>query len=182
VTTTRIGLTVNGMAHEVDVEPRRLLADVLRHQLGTYGVHLACEQGACGACSVSMDGRLTLSCLVLAVQADGARITTIEGLAGAGGRLHPVQRAFNEEHGLQCGFCTPGFIMAAADLLERIPDPDEATIRSELSGNLCRCTGYTNIVKAVRTASRLLREDERDAQAFGPHPALPRKGGGKASE
>jgi carbon-monoxide dehydrogenase small subunit len=164
--TERIRLTVNGAAHELEVEPRRLLADVLRHQLGRYGVHLACEQGACGACSVRIDGRLTLSCLVLAVQADGASITTIEGLAGADGSLHPVQRAFNEEHGLQCGFCTPGFILAVTDLLERIPDPDEATIRSELSGNLCRCTGYTNIVKAVRTAARW-------SQPSGPHPDPP---------
>jgi len=154
-----IQLAVNGLSQEIDVEPRRLLADVLRQQLGQHGVHLACEHGACGACSVLVDGRLTLSCLVLAVQADGAEVTTIEGLAGADGALHPVQRAFHEEHGLQCGFCTPGFIMAAADLLERVPDPDEETIRSELSGNLCRCTGYTNIVKAVRTAARLRREE-----------------------
>jgi carbon-monoxide dehydrogenase small subunit len=155
VTPARIRLTVNGASHELEVEPRRLLADVLRHQVGTHGVHLACEQGACGACSVRLDGRLTLSCLTLAVQADGAEITTIEGLAGPNGELHPVQRAFHEEHGLQCGFCTPGFVLAAADLLERVPEPDEATIRSELSGNLCRCTGYTNIVNAVRTAARL---------------------------
>jgi carbon-monoxide dehydrogenase small subunit len=174
MTAARIRLTVNGAAQEVDVEPRRLLADVLRHQLGRYGVHLACEHGACGACSVMIDGRLTLSCLVLAVQADGASITTIEGLAGADGSLHPVQRAFNEEHGLQCGFCTPGFILAAVDLLERIPDPDEATIRSELSGNLCRCTGYTNIVKAVRTAARLMRE----GASGGPSPLAPSGPGG----
>ena len=158
MTSVRIRLKVDGTAHHVEVEPRRLLADVLRHQLGKHGVHLACEQGACGACSVMVDGRLTLSCLVLAVQVDGSEVTTIEGLARADGTLHPVQRAFHEEHGLQCGFCTPGFIVAVTDLLERVPDPDEETIRSELSGNLCRCTGYTNIVKAVRTASRLLRE------------------------
>jgi carbon-monoxide dehydrogenase small subunit len=184
VRTERIRLTLNGTAHELDVEPRRLLADVLRHQLGAYGVHLACEHGACGACSVRIDGRLTLSCVVLAVQADGASITTIEGLAGAGGSLHPVQRAFNEEHGLQCGFCTPGFILAAADLLERIPDPDEATIRSELSGNLCRCTGYTNIVKAVRTAARLTREGASGSLSppapSGPGGPPPRRGGREA--
>ena len=159
MTTMRVRLTVNGAVHEVDVEPRRLLADVLRHELGMHGVHLACEQGACGACSVMLDGRLTLSCLVLAVQADGSLITTIEGLAASDGALHPMQRAFNEEHGLQCGFCTPGFILAVTDLLERITDPDDETIRSELSGNLCRCTGYTNIVKAVGAAARIIREE-----------------------
>ena len=157
---TNVHLTVNGAPHDLDVEPRRLLADVLRHRLGMYGVHLGCEHGACGACSVLMDGELVLSCLMLAVQADGARIITIEGLA-PGAQLHPLQKAFNEEHGLQCGFCTPGFILAAADLLTRITDPDEATIRAELSGNICRCTGYTNIVKAVARASRMLREGAR---------------------
>jgi len=155
ITTT---LTVNGTGCTLQLEPRRLLADVLRHDLGFYGVRLGCEHGACGACSVRMDGRLTLSCLVLAVTADGSTIQTVEGLA-RGGRLHPVQRAFHEEHGLQCGFCTPGFLMAAQDLLERIPDPDPDTIRRELSGNLCRCTGYTNIVKAVHLAGRLMREE-----------------------
>jgi carbon-monoxide dehydrogenase small subunit len=153
-----VHLTVNGAAHDLDVEPRRLLADVLRHRLGMYGVHLGCEHGACGACSVLIDGELVLSCLTLAVQADGASIVTIEGLA-RGRELHAVQKAFNLEHGLQCGFCTPGFIVAAADLLARIGDPDETTIRSELSGNICRCTGYTNIVKAVLSASRMLREE-----------------------
>jgi carbon-monoxide dehydrogenase small subunit len=151
-------MTVNGQAHELEVEPRRLLADVLRHDVGCYGVHLGCEHGACGACTIRIDGRTTLSCCMLAVQADGASVTTIEGIA-LQGRLNYVQRAFHMEHGLQCGFCTPGFIIAATDLLERIPDPDEEQIRSELSGNLCRCTGYTNIIKAVRTASRLLRQE-----------------------
>jgi carbon-monoxide dehydrogenase small subunit len=155
---TALHLTVNGAAHDLEVEPRRLLADVLRHRLGLYGVHLGCEHGACGACSVVMDGELVLSCLTLAVQAEGASIVTIEGLAHER-ELHAVQKAFNQEHGLQCGFCTPGFIVAAADLLGRIADPDEATIRSELSGNICRCTGYTNIVKAVRSASRMLQEE-----------------------
>ena len=177
----RVRLTVNGMRNEVEVEPRRLLADVLRHQLGCHGVHLACEQGACGACSVKVDGRLTLSCLMLAAQADGAQITTIEGLAGADGTLHPVQRAFNEEHGLQCGFCTPGFILAVTDLLERIPDPEEETIRQELSGNLCRCTGYTNIVKAVRTASRLMRGMNGGAGSSAPTLPSPTRGEGKES-
>ena len=177
----RVRLTVNGVRNEVEVEPRRLLADVLRHRLGCHGVHLACEQGACGACSVKVDGRLTLSCLMLAAQADGAQITTIEGLAGADGTLHPVQRAFNEEHGLQCGFCTPGFILAVTDLLERIPDPEEETIRRELSGNLCRCTGYTNIVKAVRTASRLMREVNGGAGRSARTVPSPTEGGGRAT-
>ncbi len=148
----RIAMTVNGRMREVDVEPRRLLADVLRHDLGFYGVHLGCEHGACGACSVIMDGAVVLSCLTLAVQADRAEIVTIEGLR-RGEDLHPIQKAFIAEHGLQCGFCTPGFIVAVADLLRRIPDPDEQTIRSELSGNICRCTGYVNIVKAVQRAA-----------------------------
>lgn len=155
---TTVRMTVNGRGHLLEVEPRRLLADVLRHDLGCYGVHLGCEHGACGACTVGIDGRTALSCCMLAVQADGASVTTIEGIANRGSLNH-VQRAFHMEHGLQCGFCTPGFIIAATDLLERIPDPDEEQIRTELSGNLCRCTGYTNIVKAVRTAARLLRQE-----------------------
>lgn len=151
----KIRFTLNGEPAEVETEPRRLLADVLRHQCGMYGVHLGCEHGVCGACTVFIDGETALSCLTLAVQADGAEITTVEGLRrrAFGEELHPVQRAFHQEHGLQCGFCTPGFIMATVDLLKRIPEPDEATIRSELSGNLCRCTGYVNIVKAVQAAS-----------------------------
>ncbi len=148
----RIAMTLNGSRREVEVEPRRLLADVLRHDLGAYGIHLGCEHGACGACSVLLDGVVVLSCLTLAVQADAADIVTIEGLR-RGEDLHPVQKAFIAEHGLQCGFCTPGFIVAAVDLLKRIPAPDEPTIRSELSGNICRCTGYVNIVKAVQRAA-----------------------------
>ncbi len=147
----RIALSVNGSKREVDVEPRRLLADVLRHDLGLYGVHLGCEHGGCGACTILMDDAAVLSCLTLAVQAEGAEIVTIEGLR-RGKDLHPVQKAFIAEHGLQCGFCTPGFILAAVDLLKRIPDPDEQTVRSELAGNICRCTGYVNIVKAVQRA------------------------------
>ncbi len=153
-----ITLIVNGNRSEVSAEPRRLLADVLRHDLGYYGVHIGCEMGACGACTVLMDGRTVLSCLTLAVQADGSRITTVEGLA-EGDRLSEVQRAFNLEHGLQCGFCTPGFLLATTDLLARIPEPTEDEIRRELSGNLCRCTGYTNIVKSVEKASRLIAEN-----------------------
>ena len=148
----RISFTLNGTPRDLDVEPRRLLADVLRHQLGCYGVHLGCEHGVCGACTVLIDGATALSCLTLAVMADGADVVTVEGLREGDG-LHPVQTAFNTEHGLQCGFCTPGFVVAAADLLRRIPDPDEPTIRSELSGNICRCTGYVNIVKAVQRAA-----------------------------
>jgi carbon-monoxide dehydrogenase small subunit len=150
-----IRFILNGEPTEVEIEPRRLLADVLRHQCGMYGVHLGCEHGVCGACTVFIDGETALSCLVLAAQVDGAEITTVEGLRGRafGEELHPVQRAFHKEHGLQCGFCTPGFIMAAVDLLKWVPEPDEATIRSALSGNLCRCTGYVNIVKAVKAAS-----------------------------
>lgn len=153
----RISLVINGAQHRVTVEPRRLLADVLRHDIGQYGVHLGCEQGVCGSCTVLLDGRTALACLVLAVQADGSEITTIEGVAPAPA-LSAVQHAFNVEHGLQCGFCTPGLIVAAADLLRQHPDPTEDEIRIGLSGNLCRCTGYTNIVKAVRTAARLRAE------------------------
>lgn len=153
----RIAMRLNGSSRTLEVEPRRLLADVLRHDLGMYGVHLGCEHGACGSCSVLMDGAVTLSCLTLAVQADGADIVTVEGLRD-GQNLHPVQRAFIADHGLQCGFCTPGFIVAAVDLLKRVPEPDEATIRSELSGNICRCTGYVNIVKAVQYAAEKMRE------------------------
>ena len=139
-------------------EPRLLLADFLRHELGLTGVHVACEQGACGACAVQLDGRLTLSCLVLAVQADGACIETAEGLA-QNGELHAIQRAFQAKHGLQCGFCTPGMLLATQTLLEARPEPSEAEIREHLSGNVCRCTGYTGIVAAVQEAARLLRAE-----------------------
>jgi carbon-monoxide dehydrogenase small subunit len=152
VTTTVDGRTRTGLA-----EPRLLLSDFLRHELGLTGVHVGCEQGGCGSCTVRLDGRLALSCLTLAVQADGARIDTVEGLA-RDGELHPIQRAFQERHGLQCGFCTPGMLLAAQVLLEETPDPSDAEIRGHLSGNVCRCTGYTGIVAAVREAARLLRE------------------------
>lgn len=155
---TLISVTLNGVRRTVNVEPRRLLSDVLRHDLGCYGVHVGCEHGACGACTVRVDGQTALSCLTLAVQMDGRSIGTIEGMA-RDGRLHPVQVAFHEEHGLQCGYCTPGLVLAVDDLLSRIPDPDEDVIRQELSGNLCRCTGYTNIVKAVRKAVALKRPE-----------------------
>jgi aerobic carbon-monoxide dehydrogenase small subunit len=152
VTTTVDGRVRTGLA-----EPRLLLSDFLRHELGLTGVHVGCEQGGCGSCTIRLDGRLALSCLTLAVQVDGARIDTVEGLA-RGGELHPIQRAFQERHGLQCGFCTPGMLLAAQALLEQTPDPSNAEIRGHLSGNVCRCTGYTGIVASVREAARLLRE------------------------
>lgn len=154
----RLTLTVNGAEHTVDVEARRLLADVLRNDLGLVGTHLGCEHGVCGACTVLLDGRPVRSCLLLAVQCDSHEITTIEGLGSPEGELHPVQQAFITAHGLQCGFCTPGFILTIVDLLEHERSPSEDRVREALSGNICRCTGYVNIVAAVREASRLLEE------------------------
>jgi len=148
-----VSLTVNGTRHEIDVEPRELLTYVLRNQLGLVGTNVGCDTSSCGACTVLMDGDSVKSCTVLAVQADGSEVTTIEGLA-ANGELHPVQQAFHESHALQCGFCTPGFVLASVSLLERNPSPSEEEIRLELEGNLCRCTGYHNIVKAVQAASK----------------------------
>ena len=138
-------------------EPRLLLADFLRHELGLTSVHVACEQGGCGACTIRLDGRLALSCLVLAVQTDGGEIETAGGLA-VGDELHPIQRAFQARHGLQCGYCTPGMLMATQALLERTPDPTDVEIREHLAGNVCRCTGYAGILDSVREAARLLRE------------------------
>jgi aerobic carbon-monoxide dehydrogenase small subunit len=150
--------SVNGQPLEADVEPRRLLADLLREDAHLYGTHLGCEHGVCGACTVLVDGEPVRSCLMLAVQADGAEITTVEGLARDGG-LHPLQEAFREHHALQCGFCTPGFLMTALHLLSERPEiDDEAEIREALAGNLCRCTGYSNIVDAVRDAARRMRQ------------------------
>jgi carbon-monoxide dehydrogenase small subunit len=146
-------LSVNGSVHEFDVEPRLLLVHLLRDRLGLTGTHVGCDTTSCGACTVHLDGEAVKSCTVLAVQADGTKVTTIEGLA-QGDDLHPLQEAFWEDHGLQCGYCTPGMIMAAADLLARNPDPSEDEVRHGLEGNLCRCTGYHNIVKAVRDAAR----------------------------
>jgi carbon-monoxide dehydrogenase small subunit len=145
-----IALTVNGQAVRADVEPRTLLVDFLRQNLGLTGTHVGCDTAQCGACTVHLDGRAVKACNVLAVQAQGARVTTIEGLAAADGTLHPMQAAFKECHGLQCGFCTTGMVMSALDLVARHPNADEQKIREELEGNLCRCTGYQNIVKAVR--------------------------------
>jgi aerobic carbon-monoxide dehydrogenase small subunit len=149
---------VNGRPLEAEVEPRRLLADLLREDAHLYGTHLGCEHGVCGACTVLVDGEPVRSCLMLAVQADGAEITTVEGLSQKGGGLHPLQEAFRDHHALQCGFCTPGFLLTALHLLRERPDlDDEMEIRAALSGNLCRCTGYANIVDAVRDAAGRLR-------------------------
>ena len=148
-----VHIVVNGeFPHDSQVEPRLLLVDYLRDELGLTGTHVGCETSNCGACTVLLDGEAVKSCTVLAVQADGAEVTTIEGL-GSDGALHPLQEAFWEHHGLQCGFCTPGMILAAVDLLRRNPNPTEAEIRAGLEGNLCRCTGYHNIVRSVQAAA-----------------------------
>lgn len=152
-----IRVTVNGATYERAVDTRALLADFLRHDLGLHGTHVGCEHGVCGACTVQLDGAPVRSCLMLAVQADGHAITTIEGLA-APGALHPLQAAFQATHALQCGFCTPGFLMTLDTLLLEHPDPSDAEIRESLAGNLCRCTGYQGIVDAVRRAAALMRE------------------------
>ena len=149
-----VRLSVNGQERELEVEPRALLVHTLRDTLGLTGTHIGCDTSNCGACTVHLDGEAVKSCTVLTVQADGREVTTIEGLAGANGELHPLQQGFWEEHGLQCGYCTPGMIMAAADLLSRNPHPSEAEIRKGLEGNLCRCTGYYNIVRAVQYAAQ----------------------------
>ncbi len=152
-----INLEVNGKPVRVAVEANTLLVDLLRKQLGLTGTHVGCDTAQCGACVVHVDGNSAKACNVFAVQVDGAKITTIEGL-GKGAELHAVQAAFKEAHGLQCGFCTPGMVMAAADLLSKNPSPTEAEIRSWLKGNICRCTGYHNIVKAVETAAQMLKQ------------------------
>jgi carbon-monoxide dehydrogenase small subunit len=144
---------VNGDERVAEVEPRDLLVHTLRDELGLTGTHIGCDTSSCGACTVHLDGEAVKSCTVLSVQADGHEVTTIEGLAGEDGELHPLQQGFWEKHGVQCGFCTPGMIMAAADLLARNPNPTEDEIRHGLEGNLCRCTGYHNIVKAVQHAA-----------------------------
>jgi carbon-monoxide dehydrogenase small subunit len=145
-------LTVNGTRREVDVEPRELLVYVLRERLGLTGTNVGCDTSSCGACTILVGGESVKSCTMLGVQADGLELTTIEGLA-TDGELHPVQRAFHEQHGLQCGYCTPGMVMATVSLLAEQPNPSEAEIRQALEGNLCRCTGYHNIVKAVQQAA-----------------------------
>jgi carbon-monoxide dehydrogenase small subunit len=153
----KIRLEVNGRPASVEVEERTLLVDLLRRNLRLTGAHVGCDTTQCGACVVHVGGRAVKSCTMLAVQADGARVTTIEGLAPPGGGLHPVQDAFRTHHGLQCGFCTPGMIMTAVELLQRNPDPTEDEIRAGLEGNICRCTGYHNIVKAVAAAAQAMR-------------------------
>jgi carbon-monoxide dehydrogenase small subunit len=154
----RISVTVDGVAYEDDVEPRLLLVYYLRERLGLTGTNVGCDTSNCGACTVLFNGRSAKSCTILAVQADGAEITTIQGLA-SNGEWHPVQRAFSAEHGLQCGYCTPGMIMSSVDLLGQNPDPTDEEIREGLEGNLCRCTGYQNIVKAVRRAAQETRQE-----------------------
>jgi carbon-monoxide dehydrogenase small subunit len=151
-----VTLSVNGVSHTVDVEPRALLCHVLRDELNLTGTHVGCDTSQCGACTVHLDGRAVKSCTVLAVQADGREVVTIEGLA-RNGQMHPLQTAFWEKHGLQCGFCTPGVIMCAADLLASNPSPSEGEVRHALEGNLCRCTGYQNIVDAVLAAAGAMR-------------------------
>jgi aerobic-type carbon monoxide dehydrogenase small subunit (CoxS/CutS family) len=151
-----IAVTVNGVQHERRVEPRLLLSDFIRHELKLYGTHVGCEHGVCGACTVLLDGRPARSCLTLAVQADGARIETVESLAD-GASLHPLQQAFHEHFGLQCGFCTPGILMSAKFFLELNPAPTEEQIRAELAGHLCRCTGYAPIVDSILAAAERLR-------------------------
>jgi aerobic-type carbon monoxide dehydrogenase small subunit (CoxS/CutS family) len=149
----RIAMEVNGRVHEADVEPRTLLSDFLRHDAGLTGTHVGCEHGVCGACTVQVDGEPVRSCLMLAVQARGRSVLTVEGLAD-GDELHPLQRAFHEHHALQCGFCTPGLLMAAEALLRENPEPSEREVREGLAGHLCRCTGYEGIVAAVRAAAQ----------------------------
>ncbi|MCX7740227.1 MAG: (2Fe-2S)-binding protein [Meiothermus sp.] len=153
----KISVTVNGQTYHSEVEPRLLLVHYLREHLGLTGTHVGCDTSQCGACTVHLDGQAVKSCTIFAVQADGCQITTIEGLA-ADGKLHPVQEGFWEMHGLQCGFCTPGMIMAAVDLLNQNPNPSEAEIRHALEGNLCRCTGYHNIIKAVQYAAQKMAQ------------------------
>ncbi|HSP03849.1 MAG TPA: (2Fe-2S)-binding protein [Acidimicrobiales bacterium] len=149
-----ISITVNGSEARHDVEPRTLLVHHIREALGLTGTNVGCDTSSCGACTVHLDGEAVKSCTVLAVQADGCTLTTIEGLAPSEEQLHPMQQAFREQHGLQCGFCTPGMVMAATSLLDEIPDPTEAQVREGLEGNLCRCTGYHNIVQAVLAAAK----------------------------
>jgi carbon-monoxide dehydrogenase small subunit len=157
-TTLAIELTVNGERVAREVPVRMTLADFVRHELDLTGTHLGCEHGVCGACTVLLDGRSVRSCLMLAVQADGAALTTVEGLAD-GDRLSPLQQAFMDHHGLQCGYCTPGMLTTLTEFLRDNPDPDEAAVRDAISGNLCRCTGYAGIVRAALAAARTMREE-----------------------
>jgi carbon-monoxide dehydrogenase small subunit len=177
VPTRRVTITVNGQRRTVEVEPRLLLAHLLRYGLRLTGTHTGCDTSNCGACTVLFDGEPIKSCTMLAVQADGHEVTTVEGLAGPS-ELHPIQEGFRDEHGLQCGFCTPGMMMAAKALLDRNPDPTEEEVRWALSGNLCRCTGYQNIVKAVLAAAKKMRGD---APAAAESSGGPETGGRESS-
>ena len=172
-----VTLSVNGVLSTIGVPARRLLSDALRHDLRLTGTHVGCEHGVCGCCTVLLDGDPVRSCLMFAVAAQGREITTVEGLNPADGSLHPVQQAFAECHGLQCGFCTPGFLMAACGLLTERPDPTENEVVEGISGNLCRCTGYQNIVAAVRRAATLVAEADRPVPGIG-RSASPRHGPG----
>lgn len=157
--TRTIAVTVNGSRYDLQVETRLTLVDCLRHHIGLSGTHVGCEHGVCGACTVLFDGQAVRSCLMFAVQADGAVVTTVEGLASENGQLHPLQQAFHDNHGLQCGFCTPGVLMTLLEFLQHNPAPTEAEVREALSGNLCRCTGYQGIVAAALDAAGRLRQD-----------------------
>ena len=163
----RITVEINGIGHEGEVEPRTLLSDFIRHVAGLTGTHVGCEHGVCGACTVQLDGEPVRSCLMLAVQAAGRWVTTVEGLAGPDGELSLLQRAFTEHHALQCGFCTSGFLMSAEALLRRRSDPSEREIRQELAGNLCRCTGYEGIVAAVVAAALEIGAAARESDGAG---------------
>ncbi|HEY7759401.1 MAG TPA: (2Fe-2S)-binding protein [Burkholderiales bacterium] len=153
----RLSMTVNGRAVSAEVETRTLLVNFIREQLRLTGTHIGCDTAQCGACTIHLNGKAVKCCNMLAIQADGAQIVTIEGIAAADGKLHPMQEAFREHHGLQCGFCTPGMVMSAIDLVRNHPNPSEETVRAELDGNLCRCTGYHNIVKAVQAGAKAMR-------------------------
>jgi aerobic-type carbon monoxide dehydrogenase small subunit (CoxS/CutS family) len=169
----RVSVEVNGRGYEGEVEPRTLLSDFVRHQAGLHGTRVGCEHGVCGACTVQLDGEPVRSCLMLAVQADGRSLLTVEGLAPADDELHPLQRAFHETHALQCGFCTAGFLVSLEWFLRHNPDPTEGEIRDALAGNLCRCTGYVAMVEAVGRAAAELRGEAEEASAGGE-----REGGG----
>ncbi len=177
---TRVSVTVDGVAYSDDVEPRLLLVQYLRERLGKIGTVIGCDTSNCGSCTVLMDGKSVKSCSVLTVQAEGAAVTTVEGLAAADGTLHPIQQAFHDKHALQCGFCTPGMMLAACDLLRENPNPSDEEVREGIEGNLCRCTGYQNIVAAVQaagaamsaqTVAAMSAQTATDAQAAGDPPA-----------
>ncbi len=161
-TRTKVRVTVNGKEQAEEVEPRLLLVDFLRDVLGLTGTHVGCDTTNCGACTVLLDGKSVKACTMFAVQVDGREITTIEGMEGRAGELHPIQKAFWENHGLQCGYCTPGMVMQAAWLLSENPEPTEAEIRLGISGNLCRCTGYQNIVKSIEEAAKAMRSEAKE--------------------